>query len=375
MVTDRRHFLAAAGAVLLAPQLLPLRALAADDAPRRFVSGLRRETGDFALALIDARGRMLAQADMPGRPHAIAASADGRLLAAAARRPGRYLHVLSGDDLAPLAEISAAAGRHFYGHAAFSPDGRLLYATENDYDAETGDAETGVIGVYDLKDNGTRLGEFASHGTGPHELRLMPDGVTLAVANGGIATHPDMPRLKLNIDSMAPSLVFIDRRTGSLTGQAVMPPEWHQLSIRHLSIAPDGLVAVGMQFEGARMEQPPLVALARPGDTDLTPLPLPDAELARMKGYCGSVAFDVAGHYLAATSPRGGMAVLFDAVTRRYATTVRLADCCGAAAAGTPGRFVLTSGTGAVREIDAQSNDIHETGQGGGAFDNHLTAI
>lgn len=367
--------MAATGAVLLAPQLLPLRALAADDAPRRFVSGLRRETGDFALALIDPRGRVLAQADMPGRPHAIAASADGRLLAAAARRPGRYLHVLSGDDLAPLAEISAAAGRHFYGHAAFSPDGRLLYATENDYDAETGDAETGVIGVYDLKDNGTRLGEFASHGTGPHELRLMPDGVTLAVANGGIATHPDMPRLKLNIDSMAPSLAFIDRRTGTLTGKAVMLPEWHQLSIRHLSIAQDGLVAVGMQFEGARMEQPQLVALARPGDTYLTSLPLPDAELAQMKGYCGSVAFDVAGHYLAATSPRGGMAVLFDAVTRRYATTVQLADCCGVAASGTPGRFILTSGTGAVREIDAQSNDIHETGQGGGAFDNHLTAI
>ena len=186
---------------------------------RRFVSGLRRETGDFALALIDARGRMLAQADMPGRPHAIAASADGRLLAAAARRPGRYLHVLSGDDLAPLAEISAAAGRHFYGHGTFSADGKWLYTTENDYDRARG-----VIGVWDAENGFRRAGAFSSGGIGPHDMRLMPDGRHLVVANGGIETHPDSGRAKLNLPTMRPNISFLDA-SGTVVAQFEPPPE------------------------------------------------------------------------------------------------------------------------------------------------------
>ena len=42
------------------------------------------------------------------------------------------------------------------------------------------------------------------------------DGETLVVANGGIATHPDLPRVKLNLPTMAPSLCFVDRRSGAL---------------------------------------------------------------------------------------------------------------------------------------------------------------
>ena len=44
-----------------------------------------------------------------------------------------------------------------------------------------------------------RVGEFPTHGVGPHELLLLGDGRTLAVANGGIETHPDFGRAKLNI--------------------------------------------------------------------------------------------------------------------------------------------------------------------------------
>ena len=103
---------------------------------------------------------------------------------------------------APLT-IASVAGRHFFGHGVFSPDGALLYATENDFENAAG-----MIGIYDARANFERIGEFPTHGVGPHELLLLDDGRTIAIANGGIETHPDFGRAKLNIPTMKPSFVL-----------------------------------------------------------------------------------------------------------------------------------------------------------------------
>jgi hypothetical protein len=376
METDRRHFLGATGALLLAPALLPRRAgAAASWGPARFLSGFRRSDGSYSIARLSVDGRVTAEAKMPGRPHAIALSADGSMAAAAARRPGTYLLVLGTKTLEPVATITAAPGRHFYGHTVFSPDGSLLYATENDYDGQRG-----VIGIYDLTSGGARLGEMSSHGTGPHDIRLHPDGHTLIVANGGIATHPDAPRVKLNLATMAPNLSFVDRASGTCVASATLPAADHQLSIRHLSVSPTGRIAVGMQFQGPRLLHPPLLAIA---DTDggsperlvLSTLDMPQDSLKRMKGYCGSVAFDRSGRFIAATSPRGGLAVFFDMRDRKFLTAVDLSDCCGVAAGSGDGQFVLTAGTGAVRTIRLPDGHMTDTSRADGAFDNHLTGF
>src|SRR5690606_30895384 len=109
-----------------------------------------------------------------------------------ARRPGTFALVIDVVHGRILYRIASAESRHFYGHGAFSSDGRLLYATENDFAGERG-----VIGIYDAADGYRRAGEIPSYGIGPHELRLLADGTTLAVANGGILTRPDLPRVKL----------------------------------------------------------------------------------------------------------------------------------------------------------------------------------
>ena len=52
-----------------------------------------------------------------------------------ARRPGRFMLIV---DLATGSlrdMVNAPEGRHFYGHAAFSADGRRLFTTENDFNA------------------------------------------------------------------------------------------------------------------------------------------------------------------------------------------------------------------------------------------------
>jgi hypothetical protein len=60
-----------------------------------------------------------------------------------------------------------------------------------------------VLGVRDATDGYRQIGELASFGVGPHELVLMPDGATLAVANGGIRTHPGRDRAKLGTGGVA----------------------------------------------------------------------------------------------------------------------------------------------------------------------------
>src|SRR3546814_10623110 len=81
----------------------------------------------------------------------------------------------------------------------------------------------------------------------PHEMLLMPDGVTLVVTNGGILTHPDYPQENLDIAGMDPSLAYVDARDGALVGIHRLTPELAQLSMHHLAVADDGTVYVVMQ--------------------------------------------------------------------------------------------------------------------------------
>jgi hypothetical protein len=118
-----------------------------------------------------------------------------------------------------------------------------------------------MIGIRDAEDGYRQIGEFASQGEGPHELVLMPDGGTVAVANGGIRTHPDNDRAILNLDTMQPSLAYLDLASGGLRDAFGLAPRLHQLSIRHLAVNRDGEVALAMQYEGSKRDRVPLVGI------------------------------------------------------------------------------------------------------------------
>src|SRR5207237_5891958 len=118
-----------------------------------------------------------------------------------ARRPGTFAVVCDPKGQTAPVTIASVEGRHFFGHGVFAPDGKLLYATENDFERGQG-----VIGIYDVAGGYERIGEFPTYGVGPHEMILLPDGKTFAIANGGIETHPDYGRAGLNIDRTDPTL-------------------------------------------------------------------------------------------------------------------------------------------------------------------------
>lgn len=361
LLIDRRDFVRGAGAAFLA-SLAPRALHAAQTADAVFATAFQTHAGGFGVAILSEKGEMLHQAKLPERGHDVCFDPVSRRYVVFARQPGTFAAVIDLDHRAEPVTIASVAGRHFYGHGAFSPDGALLYATENDYDNAAG-----MIGIYDALDRFKRIGEFSTHGVGPHEMLLLDDGVTLAVANGGIETHPDFGRAKLNIATMKPSLVMLDRRDGRLLSKHELPPDLHQLSIRHMDIASDGALWFGCQFEGGEAETPPLIGKAQPGEA-IVLLDLPRDVLSGFRNYIGSVAANRAAGTVAFTSPQGNQIAVIETNTGNVVARRDMTEVCGVApdAAG----YLLTTGKG---DVDLPGGAPHV--EKDVVFDNHVLRI
>lgn len=359
---DRRTFLTLAGLTAVAPAAFA----AEEDA---LFLGARLSAGRFEAAVIDGRGRDRLVLPLEARGHSFAIDNKRRRAVAFARSPGRFAVAFPIDGRGEPVAIAAAPGRHFFGHGIFSPDGKLMVATENDYEAGRG-----VAGIYDATAGFRRIGEFATNGVGPHEVLLMRHGRTLAIANGGILTHPDYEKTKLNIATMEPSLAYVDLASGEVVEKVGLAPELHQLSIRHMALDAAGHVWFGCQWEGEAAETPPLVARHRRGHA-IELFPGPEGTLRALRNYVGSVAVDASGEVLATSSPHGGVIVFWDTATGRCLGSQALADGCGVAPVA-PGHVLATSGRGAI--VDAQPDGISGIigeGRSVPAWDNHLRRL
>lgn len=303
---QRRAFLKAAG-IGFAASLLPPQAMALERSELVFASSVQTTSGGFGAVLLGERGDLIASIDLPDRGHDITISREAGQGVVFARQPGTFAVVFDPAGREAPVTLTSIEGRHFFGHGVFSPDGGLLYATESDFEAAQG-----VIGIYDARDNYRRIGEFPTYGTGPHEMLLMPDGVTFVVANGGIETHPDYGRAELNLDTMDPSVVFVDRRDGTLVGQLRLDAGLHQLSIRHMAIDMRGRVWFGCQYRGAAGDSPQLVGYATM-DGGIQLIELPRDTLLDLRNYVGSVAVSADGGRVAVSSPEGDLLVAIDA--------------------------------------------------------------
>ncbi|MES2626920.1 MAG: DUF1513 domain-containing protein [Pseudomonadota bacterium] len=315
---------------------------------------------------------------LPERAHHIAVNQQQGFFVVVARRPGSWLSL---GDLATgtiVREIRVPADRHVFGHGIFSADGKHFYTTESDFEDQQGDS--GRVVVWEVSGEGstvdlTRVQEFPSYGVGPHELLLMPDDETLAIANGGIRTHPAHDRDNLNVDSMVPSLAYINRNTGELLEQQFLPQEFHQASIRHMDVNAAGRIIIGMQFEGEPFLEVPLVATHQRGE-ELKLLLAPPEVQVQMKQYVGSMRFAEDGRHFVASCPVGNMLTFWDAEDGVMVNSIRARDGCGVCATDTG--FAFSTGTGRLAHIELASGVIteHEESQLQQLFwDNHLTLV
>ena len=317
-MTTRRGFLAGLLAAGTAPQL----GWASVGNPA-YLAAAQEPDGGFALFGLRGDGTETFRVPLPARGHAGAGHPRRAEAVAFARRPGAFALVVDCSTGEVRRRLSPPEGRQFNGHGVFAEAGARLFTAE-----QRSDTSEGAIGIWDVEAGYRRLGEVPTQGIGPHDLRMMPDGATLVVANGGIATDPT-DRTKLNIDTMRPNLAYLGF-DGTLLEKVELEAALWRNSIRHLAIRSDGMVAFAMQWEGEEGAAPPLLGLHCRGEpARLAPAPLAH-ELA-MQGYAGSIAFSGDGTEVAITSPRGGRVHRFSD-RGDFLGPVSRADVCGLAA-------------------------------------------
>lgn len=334
---DRRKFLQAAGLAYVAA-LTDRQAFALTRTDALYAAAFQKADGSHGFALIGESGDTLTEHRLTGRGHGFATSPATGWSVAFARTPGNFGYAFRADGKAEPVAFLSPASRHFYGHGAFSPDGRILFTTENDFENDAG-----IIGLYEPQNGFRRLGEFASGGIGPHEMLLTADGKGLWVANGGIATHPSSGKAKLNLDTMRSSICLIDLKHGNILARHETPANWQRLSLRHMAADDKGRIWIGAQHEGAATENAPLVA--RCGTDDgLTFIDLPPHTIGAMKNYIGSVAASGDGNRIAFTSPTGGALLVIDAATGTVCAQEQITSVCGVAGKGSD--FLKSTETG-----------------------------
>lgn len=350
-MATRRGFLAG-----LAALALPCPSWADVGAPA-FLAAAKAGEGYFLHGL-SATGDSLFSLPLPARGHAAAAHPSRPLAVAFARRPGAFAVVIDCRTGEVTARLTPPEGRQFNGHGVFSADGALLYTSE-----VVAEGSEGRIGLWDAA-SFRRIGEWASNGIGPHDMKRLGD--RLVVANGGIQTDPK-DRTKLNIDTMRPNLSLIGA-DGTLVEQVALTPELHQNSIRHLALGPMGEVAFAMQWEGDPATAVPQLGLWLPGGAPVL-CPPPEGEALRMQGYAGSIAWS--GDEIAMTSPKGGVAMIF-ADSGVHLATVERPDICGVAALPTGG-FLASDGAGGLSGLTTKG--LARLSHEALSWDNHLVAL
>jgi uncharacterized protein len=136
-----------------------------------------------------------------------------------------------------LRKIPTRAERHFYGHGAFSPDGKAFYCTE----AVVGDySYRGILAVRDGESFELTNENFPTHGVKPHDCILVDDGDTLVVTNGGgLVERADQPG----------SVAYVNVKSGE--ARRVLTIRDPMLNAGHIAITNRGeLVCVSAPRDG-----------------------------------------------------------------------------------------------------------------------------
>lgn len=329
------------------------------------------EPGSFELVVASSQ-RVHARFGSEVRGHGLAVSpAAPERVVMFGRRPeriGMVADLMSGEL---TARFECPTGRHLTGHGCFSGDGMRLFVAEADL--VTGEGTIAVLDATTL----ARLGEFASHGIGPHEIALMPDDRVLVVANGGLVTEPS-GRDPINLDTMRSSLVYVDTESGELLGEHTVPES--KASLRHLAVSADGTVTVVMQIQREALEDQeprPLIAVHRPGEA-LEAL-VDGLELGTaMDDYAGAVAVDDTSRVAAVTSPRGNLVAFWHLDTGLSLGVQRFDDVSGVAVSADGSRFVLSGSGGQLRQTDTVTLEEQPAARArlsGVRWDNHLLTL
>jgi hypothetical protein len=334
--------------------------------PNILYSAGMSHSGQYFISAVSDQGKTLFKTPLPARAHDISLRPNSHELLVFARRPGHFVLILDASTGHIIQRIQSGDHRPLYGHGVFSRDGNTLYLTANNIEQKNS-----VIITLDANDHYRKISEFSSGGIGAHEIHLLSDDKTLVVANGGILTHPETGRSKLNLETMTPALSYINSDTGSLLSDYRLDKKYHQLSIRHLDVNADDTVCFAMQYQGSRRDRFPLVGFHHQGKA-LQLVTMPNETLGKMKNYCGSVCADQSGQSFAISSPRGNLITIWTA-QGKFIDSIPLDDACGIAASSQDNAFYFSNGKGEIHQYQADKKQINLVASfASQRWDNHM---
>ena len=242
----------------------------------------------YSLSLVDSSGSLVRSIPLEFHGHGLALDprSSARAVLFQKKGPGACeLDLVSGRATRPIETVPA---RHFYGHGAFSADGKSLFATETVLATKAGlivvrDASTLAI-----------VGELPSFGAAPHDCQLVDDGRLLAVTNGG---GP--------LEGEPPNVAFIELASGKLVEKVVIPGT--RINAGHLAYTrTHDLVVVSAPRSGLLDSEHGGVTV-RVHDTAARTLSEPAATVARLVGETLSVAVHEPSSLVATTTPDAGL--------------------------------------------------------------------
>lgn len=183
--------------------------------------------------------------------------------------------------------IATPPTRRFYGHGAFSRDGRLLYATESLLDHD-------LPGLLVVRDGQTlrEIGTLPTYGTAPHDCVLIEDGRTMVVANGG---GP--------LGGAEPCVTYIDLSSERLLERVPLGAARHNAGHVAVNAAGD-LAIVSAPRDGLGRDALGAVTLRAAG-RDAVTISRPHHAVRRMVGESLSVLIDDRDRTVLATHPLG----------------------------------------------------------------------
>ncbi len=289
-----------------------------------FIDLKDRKTRRFVFARIDLATRRVGLAATAFLPHGVAIDPlePTRLVLFEKIGPGCCEFDLAagsrGRDIPPTSD------RWFYGHGAFSADGKLLYSTET-----VNSRESGVIGVRDGRTL-EYLGEFPTHGDSPHDCHLVRDGRVLVVTNGGGAAG----------SGTQPCVTYVDVASRRLIEKVEIAGD--RFNAGHLALSEAGeLVVVSAPRKGLGAGELGAVSLRR-GREPLRTATEPADVASRMTGEALSVEIHEPTRIAAVTHSLGTMVTFWSLDTLAFVKSIELPRARGVALTRDGRHFVVS---------------------------------
>ena len=238
--------------------------------------------------------------------------------------------------------IVTADDRQFYGHGAYSTDGKLLYSTETIMN----DERTGLIAVRDAESH-EYLGEFPSHGASPHDCHLLDDGKTMVITNGGGDFTGSMP-----------NVTFVDVNTEQLIEK--LEPDYPRVNSGHVSITASGKLAmVSAPREGLASTENGGITI-RLGNGKFHTLRKPSGVIKRLRGETLSVCIHDAGNVVGATTPDANLLTFWNLASGELICSYDISNPRGIELTADGKYFIVSHGAGTIEALSLIDTDSLE---------------